>query len=222
METKTSADGTEEAVQCCNHRTCQRYYHRSCLESDPLYNEHTTLVKSGGFTCPVHHCWTCFERGDFKSVANMRGQARRTCRHCPRSYHRTCVPPTAELLSVQRCDTDKVIANYPPFRYDAMTCSSNDHLMSPENRLWPLHPKPRDLQYGRDDEKHGIFKWKMWDGTVAEFYSLEDDPFSLPTSMVKEYEKKVERASKRREERAASEGSEGPKWQKGFKKISKC
>ena len=88
-------------------------------------------------------------------------------------------------------------------------CQGLSHAL--KTNLSLTHPKPQDLQFGRDDEKYGIFKWKMWDGTVAEFYSLEDDPFSLPLGMVKEYKKRIEQRQKAR-----------PIWLKGFKKISRC
>eukprot|EP00487_Bulimina_marginata_P002170 TRINITY_DN1507_c0_g1_i2.p1 TRINITY_DN1507_c0_g1~~TRINITY_DN1507_c0_g1_i2.p1 ORF type:complete len:202 (+),score=3.70 TRINITY_DN1507_c0_g1_i2:350-955(+) len=127
---------------------------------------------------------------------------------CPRSYHRKCVPVTAELISVQRTEPSNKYSKYPDFRFDAITCCWNDEDKATELRLNPVHPKPKDLQFGRDDVRAGIFKWNLWNGTIAEFYRLHDDPFSIDIKLFNDYESRLRKQRKN-------------PWPKNFKKIQK-
>ena len=115
----------------------------------------------------------------------------------------------AELLSVQVTDSIDELSKYPDYRYDLITCCWNDEDQS--KRLNPHHPKPKDLQFGRDDIAAGIFKWKLWDGEVAEFYRLDDDSFSIDVKMVNDYNS-----------RCQAENKNVNPWTKNFKKITKC
>jgi len=192
-----------EPVIRCSTPFCGRHYHTSCLREDAQYAQHTTFRQNGNVICPAHHCWACF---DVPRTGRTTQQARKDCWFCPRSFHRQCVPPAAELLAVQIIDTDAELQRYPTFRYDLITCRG-DHTDA-------AHPKPCDLQFGRDDAAAGIFKWRLWDDSKAVFYRLDDDPFSIDLQMKRDYET--------RQSKGKSSKSKGAKeWQKGFKYITK-
>jgi len=187
----------------CNSKQCGKYYHRSCLLEDSDYAKHTEFYQNGNILCPRHHCWSCQELQTLKVM-----KVQRKCWFCPRSYHRNCSPTTAQLLSVQETDSNEMISKYPDFRYDLISCRWNDVFYSKLERLNPPHPEPRDLTFGRNDAKNGIFKWTLWNSSIATFYRLDDDPFSIDIKMLNEYKKKREKSSQN-------------SWRKSFKTIKK-
>ena len=93
---------------------------------------------NGTIQCPVHHCWLCEEGGTGQNRC-IGSASRRTCWYCPRSYHRYCVPMSAELMSVQVVDTNETITKYPNFRYDLITCCWNDADKDPSKLNHSIH-----------------------------------------------------------------------------------
>ncbi|KAJ6826809.1 protein ENHANCED DOWNY MILDEW 2-like isoform X2 [Iris pallida] len=83
-----------EVFQCAN-ATCGHFYHPNCV-SDILFPNNETealecrkkIADGQSFTCPVHKCSVC------KQVENKQERDLQfaTCRRCPKTYHRKCLP----------------------------------------------------------------------------------------------------------------------------------
>jgi len=200
--TKATGSDDDDIPQQCSLKNCGRFYHKQCLRHDAHYQRHTLFYRNGTFKCPAHHCWKCFPLKPSKILGSC---VRRNCWYCPRSYHRQCCPSEAELLSVQVVDSIKTICTkYPAFRFDLITCCWNDEEKPATLRLNPPHPPPRDLQFGRDDTKHGVFKFTVSSGGTGDgdgdgsgghahqltFYRLADDPFSIDIKWLNNYKRR--------------------------------
>lgn len=77
----------------CNNASCGHFYHPKCvaklLEPDDGLCELAKRIMSGmSFTCPVHWCFKCGKMED----RTQRALQFAVCRHCPKSYHRDCLP----------------------------------------------------------------------------------------------------------------------------------
>eukprot|EP01084_Bolivina_argentea_P175602 304066_1 len=166
--------------QKCVMNTCGKYYHKQCLINNINYKLHTEFYLNGKIKCPKHKCWNCNENKLIK---------RKFCWYCPRNYHRNCVPINAELISVQITDNINKIQQYPDFRYDLISCGSDNYNCK----------KGKDLQFGRNDIKYGLFKLKLWNNDDLQFYKLNDDPFSIDYNMLSDYKlrKKLKKNKKK-------------------------
>eukprot|EP01017_Pseudomicrothorax_dubius_P039114 TRINITY_DN5957_c0_g1_i3.p1 TRINITY_DN5957_c0_g1~~TRINITY_DN5957_c0_g1_i3.p1 ORF type:complete len:661 (-),score=161.43 TRINITY_DN5957_c0_g1_i3:167-2149(-) len=59
----------------CSTPNCNKFYHQSCIEDDPLYK-----VNNGRFRCAQHICKVC---GDTKNILQ--------CVRCPFAFHTKCM-----------------------------------------------------------------------------------------------------------------------------------
>ncbi|GMH40289.1 hypothetical protein BSKO_08193 [Bryopsis sp. KO-2023] len=91
---------TKDLVKC-SMGVCGKFYHPSCVFSNPLTNVlQGTWIPVGSvegdktgmrFRCPQHYCRTCGLSG-----ANIYSVA---CIRCPAAYHSRCLPPGCKKLS---------------------------------------------------------------------------------------------------------------------------
>lgn len=79
-----STDG--DCYKCC-HKNCGKYYHLACLNP----NSYPASIKSGQtFTCPMHHCLTCYTDQPFPRDINCLKPSKRQllkCLSCPTAFH---------------------------------------------------------------------------------------------------------------------------------------
>ncbi|KAF1330171.1 Histone-lysine n-methyltransferase, partial [Globisporangium splendens] len=115
--------GEKGGVFRCGAPSCGKFYHQSCINSNPLSKrfkrpkdgtiDEELLEFDAPFRCPRHACAVCENR---KKVSDYM-----CCIKCPAAYHPHCVPPSARYNSVgllcSKHPNDK-LPRIPAFYFD--------------------------------------------------------------------------------------------------------
>jgi hypothetical protein len=92
FECKKAATKQEPTIQC-SHKSCFRFYHAACTNSNDKFRHDTKGGASSSFTCPLHTCLSCWSdvkinAGESSSTLDSAVKGRFVqCIRCPTAYH---------------------------------------------------------------------------------------------------------------------------------------